>query len=158
MSTKRKKVTFLVSCLLFISLFATLTVYAGGKIERTEDGRRRYRNEDGIYAAEQWVTDNGLKYYAGEDGYLTTGWKQIDEDWYYFNQSGEMHTGGRIIDEVKYYFDDESGKMLSDTTLFSGCRNNIVTYYDKDGKAAYSFDSQNGATASACSALRFDGN
>ena len=42
--------------------------------------------------------------YAGEDGALCRGWKQIDGSWYHFNADGIAQTGWQEIDGSRYFF------------------------------------------------------
>ena len=50
---------------------------------------------------------NSSTYLFNSDGYMLTGWQQLNGHWYYFNPSGAMVTGGQIIERKYYYFDSD---------------------------------------------------
>lgn len=50
-----------------------------------------YRNLDGSYTTNNWHKINDVWYYFGSDGYMMTGWVQVDGEWYYCDPvSGAM--------------------------------------------------------------------
>ncbi len=61
------------------------------------DGRWWFRFEDGTWPKSQWleVEWNGAKYwyYFDANGYMATGWQNIEGTWYYLNPSAESNTG-----------------------------------------------------------------
>ncbi len=71
---------------------------------KSANGRRYYKN--GVMLKERWIkTKSGKKYYAGEDGYMTTGWYRADNGWCYFNEkNGQMSTGDVKINGNTYTF------------------------------------------------------
>ena len=80
---------------------------------RDREGRWKYHNDDGSYAAAQWVEDQGNWYYVEQDGFMKTGWYQ--------DAAG-----------VWYYLDENTGAMASNTT-----RNIGGTDYTFDGSGAW---------------------
>lgn len=69
---------------------------AGAGWEHDGQGRYKYRNENGSYAAGEWQQINCHWYLFGTDGYMLTGWQkwngrvvEKDEqgDWYYFDET-----------------------------------------------------------------------
>ena len=58
---------YMMTCILswFLCFWGAFSAFAGWE-KQGED--YRYRNEDGIYAASQWVMDQGNYYYLGADG------------------------------------------------------------------------------------------
>ena len=74
-----------------------------------QDGKYHYWYGDGHSAKSEWIEEaDGTKKYCDENGFMTTGWKQIDSDWYYFDKNGVMAADTWIGD----YYVDESGKWL----------------------------------------------
>ena len=56
------------------------------------NGKWWYRHGDGTYAQNKFEVINGSTYYFDADGYMVTGWQQIQSKWYYFNANGSMLT------------------------------------------------------------------
>lgn len=74
-----------------------------------QEGGQHYWYGDGHSAKSEWIEEaDGTKKYCDENGFMTTGWKQIDSDWYYFDKNGVMAADTWIGD----YYVDESGKWL----------------------------------------------
>ena len=53
----------------------------------------KYQRGANKYAYNEWVEDNGKYYYLNNDGYVTTGWQQIDGHWDYMEAHGAMQNG-----------------------------------------------------------------
>ena len=61
----------------------------------------------------QWQTIEGKTYYFDpEDGYLVTGWLELDDGLYYLNETGAMVTGWLELEGKRYCF-DETGVMVT---------------------------------------------
>lgn len=71
---------------------------------KSTNGRCYYKN--GVMLKERWIkTKSGKKYYADEDGYMTTGWYRVADGWCYFNEeNGQMSTGNVKINGNTYTF------------------------------------------------------
>lgn len=71
-------------------------------------------------------------YYFDEDGWMVTGWQQIDEKWYYFRSWGGMQYDDVFGVEkdgiTDYYYADKNGVMASDEWL----KINGEWYYFRD--------------------------
>lgn len=67
-----------------------------GRWANTQAGKR-YRDEDGNYAANCWKMISGKWYYFNQDGYALTGWQYLNSKWYYMNENAEMVTGWQQI-------------------------------------------------------------
>ena len=71
-------------------------------------------------------------YYFDEDGWMVTGWQQIDEKWYYFRSWGGMQYDAVFGVEkdgiTDYYYADKNGVMASDEWL----KINGEWYYFRD--------------------------
>lgn len=98
---------------------------------------KKYRSEDGAYAANTWkmisgkwyyfngeefaVTGwqfiNDKWYYLGNDGAMLTGWQKLDEKWYYLNSNGDMASGWIQPNPGKWYYLNLDGSMASDTLI-----------------------------------------
>ncbi len=77
-----------------------------------EENQWRYRNADGSYQANGWWMDpdSSLWYYFDANGYMMTGWIEVNGLRYYLQPSGAMVTGQQTIDGVVYQF-NESGAL-----------------------------------------------
>lgn len=75
-----------------------------------QEGGQHYWYGDGHSAKSEWIEEaDGTKKYCDENGFMTTGWKQIDSDWYYFDKNGVMAADTWIGD----YYVDESENGLN---------------------------------------------
>lgn len=71
----------------------------------------QYFGDDGMAAPEGWLWDQGKWYYIGPDGFMRTGWIELNGSRYYLDESGAMVSGtSRDIDGVTYTF-DENGAL-----------------------------------------------
>ena len=96
----------------------------------SHDGNKwKYTYNNGFYAVNEWVKDNGVWYYIGEDGYMLTGWQLLDGVWYYLNPSGAMQKNWKKIGGIWYYFAG-SGAMAKGWRKVNG-----VWYYFSGGGA-----------------------
>ena len=78
----------------------------------TKESGWQYQEDDGTFAPEGWITDQGRWYYIGADGFMKTGWIELQGIWYYLEDSGAMVCGTtRVIDGTEYTFDD-NGAMV----------------------------------------------
>ena len=82
-----------------------------GRWANTQAGKR-YRDEDGNYAANCWKMISGKWYYFNQDGYALTGWQYLNSKWYYMNENAEMVTGWQQIGGKWYYF-NANGDMVT---------------------------------------------
>ena len=120
-----------------------LSKSAGGW-EQQADGSWKYKNADGSYAANTWVTVSNKRYWIDANGIMVTGvqtingttysfdasgalqtptgWQQIEGAWYYFAQSGVAQTGWAKIKGKWYYLDPADGKMVTGWITVDGKR------------------------------------
>ncbi|MDD6327138.1 MAG: hypothetical protein PUA62_01650 [Lachnospiraceae bacterium] len=90
-----------------------------------DDTGWRYKYEDGAYAIGLNYIDDEY-YYFGEDGYMKTGWIDLNEYWgmnsstpvwYYFTADGSaISRGWHQIDGTWYYFPWNEGKLATNGT------------------------------------------
>ena len=73
-------------------------------------------DEEGLMAANQWITDQGKQYYLTGSGAMATKWVKNGSDWYYTNNSGARVMNGWIKSGSKWYWlqGDKEGLMLAD--------------------------------------------
>lgn len=73
-----------------------------------------YRRADGTFPANSWFQDpaNSRWYYFNAEGYMMTGWIEVDGHRYYCGADGAMQTGTCTIDGTDYQF-DASGALLA---------------------------------------------
>ena len=84
----------------------------------------KYKYEDGTYAKGALVYIEGLVYCFDSNGYVQSGWQQIEDGWYYFDPTtNAMQRGWLILDGAYYYLDLASGKATVGWTTING------TYY-----------------------------
>lgn len=78
---------------------------------KSTNGRRYYK--DGVMITNKWIkTKSGKKYYAGEDGYMRTGWARVDGKTCYFDENGVWD--GKVYD----FISDISNSSEEKTTEF----------------------------------------
>ena len=72
-------------------------------------------DEEGLMAANQWITDQNKRYYLTGSGVMATKWFKIGSDWYYANKSGAQQTNGWLKSGSKWYWlqGDEEGLMAA---------------------------------------------
>jgi glucan-binding YG repeat protein len=91
-----------------------------GTIVRNGWGSYLYETEEWDEAEKEWVPTMARRYYyAGSDGTLVSGWKQIDGKWYFFGSTDPDYPNrnnmraGEILDfdGVKYYVDKTGARV-----------------------------------------------
>ena len=72
-------------------------------------------DEEGLMAANQWITDQNKRYCLTGSGAMATKWFKIGSDWYYANKSGAQQTNGWLKSGSKWYWlqGDEQGLMAA---------------------------------------------
>lgn len=72
-------------------------------------------DQEGKMTANQWITDQGKRYYLMGSGAMATKWFKIGNDWYYANKSGAQQTNGWLKSGGKWYWlqGDEQGLMAA---------------------------------------------
>lgn len=93
-------------------------------------GQRYYCDPVYSYVRTGWLPGaNGTYYYMGDDGAMSTGFRQIGADLYYFAEDGIMRTGLVDVGTDKYLFAGD-GKMY--TGFWSP--GDFMYYFGGDGK------------------------
>lgn len=99
---------------------------------KSANGRRYYKN--GVMLKERWIrTKSGRKYYAGEDGYMRTGWARVDGKTCFFDEKGvwdgkKYYKGYKPV-SMKYFLMDFD---FPDDIEYEYCIN-YKKYYDFEG-------------------------
>ncbi len=98
----------------------------------TEISEESSRAESSIAEAKGWQTENGNKYYIGDDGSKYTGVNKIDGSIYVFSDDGSMQKGGFVTVGKDIYH------LNADGTAYMGwLESDGETYYfQEDGRAA----------------------
>ena len=110
-----------------------------------------YSRADGTYPKAQFEVIDGKTYYFDNDGYMVTGWKQINGEYYFFESSGAMKKSawegsyylkadGKMaksewIDNNKYYVGTD-GKWIKDYGVPHWASNSKGWWYE-DGYGGY---------------------
>lgn len=110
----------------------TINVYRGGESTTTNStnitvkanqwinvmGRWQYNDSLGNALINTWYSDrsNGKVYYLDSQGYMATGWLNLNGIWYYLDESGARQSGWKQVNGKWYYLDAE-GKMAFNTTI-----------------------------------------
>ena len=92
------------SILIGCSAFAPMAFAGWGQ----KDGKYYYVDEStNKKISNKWIHTSSGYYYIGNDGYMVTGWKKINDNWHYFRSNGLMATGWRQIDNKWYYLQSD---------------------------------------------------
>ena len=66
-----------------------------------------YQNDDGTNPAGRWEVIGNNRYYFKSDGYMNTGWIQVDGQWYYCEPTGEMRVSELQTDVFTFKFNPD---------------------------------------------------
>ncbi|WP_090094307.1 hypothetical protein [Clostridium uliginosum] len=98
-----KKLKRVISCAVLIFCMIPTTAFAGTWKQCSYDPEKwQYLEDDGNYARDRWLYDNGSWYYIRHDYYMAQGvparskYEDIGGD-YCFEQSGKLATGGFVV-------------------------------------------------------------
>ena len=159
----KKIITTLLAGILCIG--CSVPAFAGTwKAPKTEDGPWKYINDDGTYASNLWIQENGKWYYINTNRTMTTTYCEYNGKWYAFNKDGSLSTGGWIqADSLgnSRRFTNKQGEVVTDTFFIV---DDVLYYTERNGSMAlitekpykwdfdckpgfsgkYAFDSKNG--------------
>ena len=96
-----------------------------------DNGDKYFLGEDGVVKKMQWVNDGGKNYYLKADGKMTKDWLKIEDYWYYFNNDGSMATSTWKWSDGKWYYLKDNGQVANDWTQLG-----TKWYYFKDPSGA----------------------
>ena len=142
----RKMIIRLISLTLILVISLGSSAMAGWQNDR---GRWWYSFDDGSYARNKWIEDDGGWYYFGNDGYMVTGWQMINGAKYYFDINGKMATRWVKTGQYWYHFNkdgnlDTGWYKDGDKWYFFGTDGLMRTGWVKDNNVWYYMD-ENGA-------------
>lgn len=80
---------------------------------KNSDGTYLYLNSDG-FVNTGWVNVDEKYFYMDESGIMQTGWLNYEDQLYYLHTDGSMATGKTIIDSKEYYFHTDGSCVVSD--------------------------------------------
>lgn len=131
---KKKIISSIVAGLL---VFLTpITAFAGTWSQNSMTGSWKYLKDNGSYASDEWVYDNGAWYYfkhntmaSGE--IMTSQYHNTGGYDYYFYTSGEMASGGFINknNSSDRLFADKDGHLVNGLFMVDGVLYNADTYH-----------------------------
>ena len=90
------------------------------------DGVTYYQGADGFLST-GWLEENGLRYYFNANGAMAVGWLELDGCRYYLGSDGTATVGWAEIDGDMFYF-SENGLMLTGTQVIDGENYTFDTY------------------------------
>ena len=82
----------------------------------TNNGSRFYMGDDGAMVTNAWVDEGSQRHYVGADGKEQTGWITVNGKQYFLNEEGILADSGWMKQGDKWYFIDTDGS--SKTGLF----------------------------------------
>ena len=68
-------------------LSAALAVPAYAGTWKYVNDQWKYQRGANKFAYNEWIQDKGKYYYLDNDGYVTTGWQQIEGQWYHMDST-----------------------------------------------------------------------
>ncbi len=80
----------------------------------------------------RFLTYKGYTYYFDKNGYVSTGWTKVKNDWYYFNASGAMVTESWVSGVQGKYYLLKNGKMAKKRWVTDS--EGIKSYVGADGR------------------------
>ena len=92
-----------------------------------DNGDRYFLGTDGAVKKMQWVNEAGKNYYLKADGKMTKDWLKIEDYWYYFNKDGSMATSAWKWSDGKWYYLKDNGQVATGWTQVG-----TEWYYFKD--------------------------
>lgn len=90
-----------------------------------KDGDKwHYIKDNGIKAANEWISADGESYWFDADGYMAKGWRQVGGTWYYLRSNGAMAKNywAQVQETGKWFYLGSDGAMLTNTTTPDGCK------------------------------------
>lgn len=108
----RNKKRFFFLGILFLFVFASMSVRASAAVKKNSDGTYSYYNSSNKLQKNKWIKSGSKTYYADAEGKLyTDGVYKIGKYWYGFGKTGELKYGKSKIKGKTYYFTPKKGRM-----------------------------------------------
>ena len=119
-----------IGCIMFglLMCIAPTTVFAGAWAKNDDLGQWQYIKDNGSYAANEWIYDNGAWYFFGlnrlmKENTFTMPEQDNSGGEYYLDSSGKMASGGFITrpnDPSDRYFLDKDGHVVKGLFMIDG--------------------------------------
>ena len=109
------------------------------------ENRWRYTREDGTRPQEEFENIKGKNYYFDREGWMVTGWQQIEKKWYYFDESGAMLTGWQKVGNTWYYMNGSGAmvtgwQLIGNSWYYMNGSGAMLTGWQKIGSVWYYMD------------------
>lgn len=85
-----------------------------------DNGRWKYRNQDGTFLTSRWATIDADVYCFDASGFIRTGWYKEDGSWYRLAATGQRLGGWHTEEGIWYYLDPDSGEMITGPIMSGG--------------------------------------
>lgn len=104
-----------------------------------------FQKQDGSYPKNEWIMNNNVWYRFDPEGYMQTGWIEIDKIKYFLNPNGAMISNDWSLQNDKWYFFDSSGAMKTGWVNWK----DKWYYLNSDGSMAVNISTPDGYTVNA---------
>lgn len=101
-----------------------------------------FQKQDGSYPQNEWIMNNNIWYRFDPEGYMQTGWIEIDKIKYFLNPNGAMISNDWSLQDGKWYFFDSSGAMKTGWVNWK----DKWYYLNSDGSMAVNITTPDGYT------------
>jgi len=78
-----------------------------------DNGDRYFLGEDGAVKKMEWINTAGKMYYVKADGKMTKDWLKIDDYWYFFNADGSLATSTWKWKDDNWYYLKNNGQAAT---------------------------------------------
>ncbi|MDO5564687.1 MAG: hypothetical protein Q4F88_05605 [Eubacteriales bacterium] len=113
----------IIGVIFFLNIFSFNSfagfVNVGSKVQYVDDTTNQV-------VKNQWLQSNAGYYYLDSEGYVTIGWKEIDNNWRYFNAQGIMCVAWLELNGDTYYLKSDG---IMTTGWLKQTLDQVVTYY-----------------------------
>ncbi len=117
-----------IGCIMFglLMCMAPTTVFAGTWVKNDELREWQYVKDNGSYAANEWLYDNGVWYFFNPERFMVhDGFTMPEQDHsggkYYLDSSGKMASGGFVTrPDSDMFFTDKDGHIVKGLFMFDG--------------------------------------
>jgi hypothetical protein len=122
----RKNRLFLVTAVVFLLMFLSMTVQADAAWKKNSNGTYSYY-ENGKKVTKKWIREETATYYVNSKGVRQTGFLYKGKKWYYFTKKGVLVKSKWIKSGGNLYYAGENGVLY------------VNGMYQVNGKYTYAF-------------------
>lgn len=140
MKQRRNKKVLLVTAVLFLMMFFTVSVQASAGWKQNTNGTYSYYSKKGKLVKKKWIQNT---YYVNKYGIRHTGWLKQKGKYYYFAKSGKVLKNMWIRSEDKMYYAGADGAVYTSGMYTIGVD---AYYFSKRGVRLYGKRSSKGNT------------